>query len=380
VKLVIVGDLHIPNNKSSFISSDSFTEIFNTFQLIKDTVYKNKPEYVIFLGDIFDVPNMITTSVVSIFSELLSTLTIDVPVIFLAGNHDLLDDDISDTKIGDYVVSVKSSLVAPFKNFNNVIVFDTPTVATVSDNLDIGFIPYSNNIVKNLSSITKKFTKGHRKLLLGHFDLQQSQYYQSSNKNFVSLEHIPSAKDLIKKHKYDMVLLGHIHEQIDYNIDGRLVKFIGSCRNINFSNTGESKGIYVLDTKTLELEYIENTFTCNYKIFRSFKDLKDYCTSNEPEKLSKTKIKFVYSSIAELKKVAKLKEFFKSIKFEKNMLSIDSDGNVLELNTNSFKEFAEMLHSNTLTKEKILDYSFQFIQPENKDTTLKVFNMLGRNQ
>ena len=62
------------------------------------------------------------------------------------------------------------------------------------------------------------------------------------------------------------------------------------------------------------------------------------------------------------------------------MLSIDSDGNVLELNTNSFKEFAEMLHSNTLTKEKILDYSFQFIQPENKDTTLKVFNMLGRNQ
>ena len=59
MKLVIVGDLHIPNNKSSFISSDSFTEIFNTFQLIKDTVYKNKPEYVIFLGDIFDVPNMI---------------------------------------------------------------------------------------------------------------------------------------------------------------------------------------------------------------------------------------------------------------------------------------------------------------------------------
>lgn len=54
MKLVIVGDLHIPNNKSSFISSDSFTEIFNTFQLIKDTVYENKPEYVIFLGDILD--------------------------------------------------------------------------------------------------------------------------------------------------------------------------------------------------------------------------------------------------------------------------------------------------------------------------------------
>ena len=377
MKLVICGDIHIPNNKSGFINSDSFTEIFNTFNLIKETVYKYKPDYVVFLGDIFDVPHMITTSVISIVSELFSNLSIEVPIIFIAGNHDLVDDKVNNTKIGDYVISVKTSLILPFKNFSNVIVFDSPDVASLDNNLDVGFIPYSNNVVNSLKSIENKFTKGNKKLLLGHFDLQQSKYFSYDERSFVSLENIPSAKDLIKKYKYDLVLLGHIHEPIEYFIDSKLVKYIGSCRNINFSNINESKGLYVLDTKDLSLEFIENKHTCYYKTFRDFEALKDYCKESNPSKLAQTKIKYIYNNISELKKVSKLKEFFKSIQFEKSILTTDINGNKLELNADYFKEFSELIQSSTLTKEKLVDYSFQFSEPVKKDIAIKIFNMIN---
>lgn len=377
MKIVIVGDIHIPNNKTSFINSDAFIEIFNTFKLIKETVYKHKPEYVIFLGDIFDVPHMITTSVISLVSELFSTLSSEIPVIFLAGNHDLLDDKMNITNAGNTNFAIKSSLIFPFKNFPNTIVFDSPSVATVGNNLDIGFVPYSNNIIKSLKSIEKNFIKGHKKLLLGHFDIQQSKYYSSSENNFATFDSIPSAKDLIKKNKYDLVLLGHIHEPIEYNIDGRLVKYVGSCRNINFSNVGESKGIHVLDIDTLSLEYIENPYTSYYKTFRNIEEIKEYCQNNENEKLAQTKIKYIYKNMSDLKKVSKLKEFFKSIQFEKNILSEGLNGNSLKINEETFKEFSNLLQSSTLTKEKLLDYSLQFSNNiDKKESVIKIFNML----
>lgn len=378
MKIIIVGDLHIPNNKTSFINSDSFNEIFNTFKLIKDTVRETKAEYVIFLGDIFDVPHVITTAAASIISELLTTLTVDVPVILLAGNHDLLDDKENKLKFSDFTLSIKSSLLLPFKKYNNIVVFDTPAVATIADNLDIGFVPYSNNIIHSLESIKNKFNKGNRRLLLGHFDIQQVRYYQSSAKAFTSLDNVATSKDLIKKYKYDLCLLGHIHEPVEFNVDGKLIKFVGSCRNINFSNVGESKGIYVLDTTDLSLNYIENVHTSYFKTFRSIEALKVYCKNNEPVKLAKTKVKYVYSSITELKKVVRLKEFFKSLQFEKSMLFNIIATDKVDVNSDSLKEFAELIQSSTLTKQKLIDYSFQFDEPSSKDTALKVFNMLVR--
>jgi predicted MPP superfamily phosphohydrolase len=106
----------------------------------------------------------------SIVSELFSNLSLEVSIIFIAGNHDLVDDKVNNTKIGDYVISVKTSLILPFKNFSNVIVFDSPgRSSSLDNNLDVGFIPYSNNVVNSLKSIENKFTKGNRKLLLGTF-------------------------------------------------------------------------------------------------------------------------------------------------------------------------------------------------------------------
>ena len=87
--------------------------------------------------------------------------------------------------------------------------------------------------------------------------------------------------------------------------------------------------------------------------------------------------KYIYNNISELKKVSKLKEFFKTIQFEKSILTTGINGNILELNAEYFKEFSELIQSSTLTKEKLIDYSFQFSEPVKKDIAIKIFNMIN---
>ena len=40
-------------------------------------------------------------------------------------------------------------------------------------------------------------------------------------------------EELIDKYKYDLVLLGHIHDHKRLKVRDKLVKYIGSCRNVD---------------------------------------------------------------------------------------------------------------------------------------------------
>ena len=108
----------------------------------------------------------------------------------------------------------------------------------------------------------------------------------------------------MRKYKYDLVLLGHVHDPAEYVVDGRKAVYIGSSRNVDFRNTGESKGLHVLDfDKPEAMKYIDNPHTYIYKVYSKFEDLRDYCKNSELEKLSRTKILYKYSSVRDMRKV-----------------------------------------------------------------------------
>ena len=89
-----------------------------------------------------------------------------------------------------------------------------------------------------------------------------------------------------------------------------LLNMLGLVEISIFSNTGEKKGIHLFDFDTFELFFIENTHTNIYKTFRDIDSLKEFCYNKTPESLSKTKIKYVYSSSADMKKYWKIKRIF----------------------------------------------------------------------
>jgi len=375
LKALLVGDLHTDNAKSSIANSDSFHEVFMTFDLIKRTIEERRPDFLIFFGDVYDSPYSITSPVITIISEIIAEISLDVSILFIVGNHDDVDDKMSNVKIGDRYMKIRASLLAPFSHYPNVIVFDSPKVIKIQDEVEIAFIPYCSNIIPSLDSADKKFSRGCKRILMGHFDMKQSYYMIKSGDSDIS-ENIPSAEDLIRKYNYDLVLLGHVHDPSEYEVDGKIAKYIGSCRNVDFRNTGENKGVYMFDFDTFEMEYIDNPYTSIYKIFTNFKSLQNYCMNNDPEKLSRTKILYKYTSSTDVPKISKLKEYFKSIRFENNILAETTSLN--SVSQIAAQNFEEMIKNNLVTKDKLIDYAIQFKPPNDKDSIIKVFKLFSR--
>ena len=369
-KALLIGDMHIDNSKSSICNSDRFNEIFNTFDLIKSSIYEYKPDYVIFFGDLFNSPYSITTTVISIISELISDIASETPVLLIVGNHDDVDERVSRVKVGERYVNLRASLLSPFSHYENVAVFDSPSVIKIQEGVEIAMIPYSNTIIDDIESLESRFTKGVKKILMGHFELTNVNYMTVSNAEVVN---IPSAEDLIKKYKYDMALLGHVHDTKEYDIDNKIVRFIGSCRNVDFRNVGENKGIYILDFDNLNLTYIDNPYTSIFKTIHSFDEFKTYCQNNNEDKLAKTRIKYIYSANSEIKEINKLKGMFKSIQFQKNINnSINGD----EITSSAAKEFEQLVKNDLVTKENLVSYIISFKAPKNKDRALETLNTI----
>jgi DNA repair exonuclease SbcCD nuclease subunit len=369
---ILVGDMHIDNAKSAIANSDSFYEIFQTFSLIKESVYKYRPDYVIFFGDIFNSPYSITTAVLSIVSKLISELATETSLIFILGNHDDVDEHVNKIKIGERYINIRSSLLFPFSNYSNTMVFDSPKVVKIDNGIEIGFIPFSNDTISDINNAEKYFSKGAKKILMGHFDLANSNFMAYKNDQLMTTQ--PTAESLIRKYKYDMVLLGHIHDIENFDTDGKTVKYIGSCRNINFNNTHEEKGIYNFDFSTLDLTFIPNPYTSIYKTFRSLDEIKKYCNDSSPEKLSKTKIKYVYSFSNEVKELSKIKNVFKSMQFQKNIDKIDLANK--NPSSTAIEEFEKIVNNDLVTKENLIEYALSFKQPKNKKETLNTLNMI----
>ena len=62
------------------------------------------------------------------------------------------------------------------------------------------------------------------------------------------IEYLPLGKYLVKE---VISSEGYLLDTKEYDIDNKIVRFIGSCRNVDFRNVGENKGIYIprLDDK-----------------------------------------------------------------------------------------------------------------------------------
>ena len=374
MRAILVGDMHIDNVKTSITDSDSFREVFQLFDLIRNSIYREKPDYTIFFGDVFNSPNSITSSVMSIISKLIAEIALDTSVLLIVGNHDDVDNKVSVVRVGDRDVRVRASLLAPFAHYPNVVVFDSPQVVKIQDGVEVAFIPYSTDIYPYLDETDRKFSAGTKRILMGHFNLLETQHAYGGWRE--GLPSVPTTEELVRKYKYDLVLLGHVHDPAEYVVDGRKAVYIGSSRNVDFRNTGESKGLHVLDfDKPEAMKYIDNPHTYIYKVYSKFEDLKDYCKNSELEKLSRTKILYKYSSVRDMRKVSKLREFFKSVKFVKSTASEEFS----QASLNAISEFEELLANNLLTDDKLVDYALQFKKPPTgRDDAVKIIEYVKR--
>jgi DNA repair exonuclease SbcCD nuclease subunit len=376
LQILIVGDLHIPNSKVVISNSDTFTEVFNTLNLIKNTIEENKPEYTIFMGDIFDSPYNISISVLSSVSNIIADMALETKLIFIVGNHDMSSINEDTIKISDgNSFKYRANLLSPYRHYPNVLVVDKPSVFSIDKtNIELAFIPYSNDINKDLDSIKNKFGVGTKRICLGHFNMRSGLMMMSDNADIN--ENLPTPEEMVDKYNYDMVLLGHIHDKSEFYIKGKLLKYVGSCRNVDFRNADEDKGIYLMNTDNMSLQYVDNPYTYIYKIFHGYEEFEKYCETCDNEKLARMKVRYIYTDTTDVKEMSKLKHCFKSLSFQKGML--DGDKMNSTVSAEAFKEFENLVSTSLVTKDKLVDYALQFKKPDNVDIAMEVMNIANK--
>ena len=361
MRSLVIGDLHIDNNKNYVSTSNNLNEALETLFWIKEKIIETKPDTVIFLGDIFDNPQTITTSILSIVKEMFNNLASICPLIIITGNHDTINNNDTAIKINDNTLNFRGNLLSIFKGNENIVIIETIKTFEIDNNLDYIFVPYTDNIPVKLREHLKKDKIGNKKIIFGHFDIAETPYMklEAENGNIDLNDYVNL--NILKELNITKTYLGHVHDK--FILDG--VEFLGSCRNINFNNKQSSKGIYLFDSNKDDYEYFENPYSPIFVTLNSYDELKKYIEEHDNIELLKTNVKLKFTTNQEVTKTIKYKSYFKSVSFSKVNSFMDEVNSNVPTTENFSNEMKKLLEDNVIDINKIVDLIISF---KDKDT------------
>lgn len=242
MKIVILGDTHLGARGNSQIFHEHFREFYSDFFF--PYLKEHKIDKVIQLGDLMDerphVNYQTLKSSKEYFFEPIKNNKIHMDV--LVGNHDShFKNTIS--------INAPRLLLDDYKDFIQVI--DKPQTLEY-DKVKIALIPWicKSNQEECLAEIDT--TKAN--ICMGHFDIQGFEMFKNS---------ITSTKGLPQKlfERFFLTLSGHFHTRSKI---GNIL-YTGTPYEMCWSDYNDPKGFHVLDTDTLELEFIENPYKIHEK-------------------------------------------------------------------------------------------------------------------
>ena len=184
---------------------------------------------IIIPGDIFHNRNEISVNTVAVATEFFEILK-DFRLFISVGNHDSYYKDRSDI-----------NSISILKGWKNIIIVDKEPIVIEAGDKTISLIPWGTDIVDIPNT----------DICFGHFEINS--FYMNS---FKTCDHGLESKSLLNA--APLVISGHFHKKDHRKYkDGEIV-YVGSPYQHNFGDCGDSRGIYILNIKTNEFEYIEN--------------------------------------------------------------------------------------------------------------------------
>lgn len=237
MKDLVIGDVHFGIKSNSTRWLDQMVEFFNA--QIEDTINEEKPDRVIFLGDLFDVRYSTNTLVGCTVKRTIRNLLEKhalTKFYFIAGNHDFyspleefIDDNVYDMIFGKefeyYYDNVKFVVKEPFESENELMM---PWYSTEDKEMFLSTLEDYNEA----------------KVIYCHSDLQRWD------------------QDMLLAVAGRTVISGHIHYPwIDktnnlYNV--------GACLQLTFNDVNSSRYVYIVEDGKI-VKKIENIITPKFK-------------------------------------------------------------------------------------------------------------------
>jgi len=332
-KVCCIADLHIGVHQNSIFWHET---ALNWAKWLSEELTVKKIKDIFILGDIFHYRDEIAVNTLHTVNEIFKIWK-KFNIVLLVGNHDAYYKDRSDI-----------NSISIFEERRNVKVITSLTETTLFGR-ECAFVPWGDSI----SNLSKK------DIIFGHFEIESFKMnsYKLCDKG-------TKTQDLLDK--ANLVLTGHFHLREEREYDKKKIVYVGNPFEMDFGDTGSTKGYYILDFSDLSLIFSENLFSPKHKklplseILKSSSEksfLKDIVQNNIVKLIVDKPI--ASDNIDTLiKKISTYKPFSASIEYAiNNNITITDDTNVdmsgIDIEK-AIEEFVGML--DIQEKESIIAY------------------------
>lgn len=239
MKILNCGDLHIGVKKD-----DPWMQNIQRLSILSMIEYSKENDITVWIqyGDVFDNRQALTHNTISFAKQMFGLIEeAGITVHIIVGNHDIPKKD----TLLNHAVGLELG------HFSNLKIYDEPT-AVDFDGVYIDLIPWLCK--SNVKSILDYVKSSHSEYCIGHWELSGFYYYKG----------LPShglEPDFLKKYK--QVWSGHFH----CISEAANVKYIGTPYTITAGDENDSRGIWVFDTSTRKMEFVENDTCWHRKIY-----------------------------------------------------------------------------------------------------------------
>ena len=333
-KVCCIADLHIGIHQNSIYWHDT---ALNWAKWLAQELTHKKITDIFILGDIFHYRDEIAVNTLHTVNEIFK-LWKKFNIVLLVGNHDAYYKDRSDV-----------NSISIFNGRKNVTVISSTTSAILFGKKTL-FVPWGESIED----------KPKQDIIFGHFEIESFKMnsYKLCDKGTKTSELLDKA---------DLVLTGHFHLREDRDYNGKRIVYVGNPFEMDFGDTGSTKGYYILDLSDLTLSFFENTSSPKHKKL-SLSELTDQ-TSKEKINLKDVVENNIVKLIVDkqvtsdnidalIKKISNYKPFSASIDYKVNTsiavvddTGIDMSGIDIE---KAIEEFVNML--DIQDKQSIITY------------------------
>jgi len=242
--ILIIGDTHFGARNDSELFLEYFFDYYE--QEVFPIIEQRKIKHVIQTGDLMDKRKGVNFKTLSTVTNrfMLKLKELGCELHIIPGNHDIYYRNSNQI----------NSMTELFSWLPSIHIYNEPTTVDFSGT-KIDFIPWLNKYNSEQSIGFMK--KSSSEICLGHFEIVGFEMFAGNHSQSGLKQDIFGS--------YISVISGHYHHR---SKNGNIT-YVGTPYEITWTDYDDPKGVHILDTKTLELEFIKNNRTMFKKLFYS---------------------------------------------------------------------------------------------------------------
>ena len=257
-KICCIADLHIGVHQNSIFWHET---ALKWAEWLKNELIQKEIKDIFILGDLYHYRDEIAVNTIHVVNQILN-LWSDFNIVILVGNHDAFYKDRADI-----------NSLSILNGWKNITIISEPQTFKIYGKT-CSFLPWGASV--------KEIKKSD--VIFGHLEIES--FKMNSHKH---CDHGIKTSDLLSR--ADLTMTGHFHLRDERKYGNQNIIYVGNPFEMDFGDTGSTKGYYILDFNNLKYTFHENVLSPKHKKI-TLTDLQDL-KSNINEEINNNIVKVI---------------------------------------------------------------------------------------